>query len=289
MNYRQQPGTRLAGIVGGIRGFDDLPFSPRAQDLLATRGRRIARRRPASEVRELARRHNPGGSGETVVPEVVDRMAEFEQRFSGLWYSILREGENGMEYLLEEGTVYQTGFGPAFRGIMDGSWTTPLYILHDGRTLVRPGGQRPDRVIDSSVIQRIESHALLAAAGHWPHYRYILAVAPGAEPAVGTGTFPPAVPAATGPADRWWLDGDRAVLLRLFPWGFRRRTASGWTVTGLDRWTMWCFARTESGLAWAAARRADIPGDPVAESDWCVICARSTPETASCRPAADSP
>jgi hypothetical protein len=81
-----------------------------------------------------------------------------------------------LEYLLEECTIYQTGFGPAFRGIMDGAWTTPLYILHDGRTLVRLGGQVPDRVIDSSVVQRIESHALLAVAGRWPHHRYILAI-----------------------------------------------------------------------------------------------------------------
>jgi hypothetical protein len=288
LNYRQRLGIRLAGIVNGIHGFDDLPFSPQAQDLLATRSRRIARQRPASQIRELARLHNPGASDEAVVPEVVDRMVEFEQRFGGLWYSILRDRENGMEYLIEEGTVYQTRFGPAFRGIMDGSWTTPLYILPDGRTLVRPGGQRPDRVIDSSVIQRIESHARLAVAGHWPHRRYILTLPSGAEPTVGTGTFPPAVPAATGPADRWWFDRDRAVLLRLSPWGVRRRTASGWIATGLDHWTMWCFARTESGLTWASARRADIPGDPVAESDWCVICARSTPEDANCRPAAHS-
>jgi hypothetical protein len=243
----------------------------------------------AGRVRELAGLHNPGGLDEAGMPDVIERMAGFEQRFGGLWYSILRDCENGMEYgLAGDCTVYRTGFGPAFRGIMDGSWTTPLYILHDGRTLVRTGRQRPDRVIDSSVIQRIESHALLATAGHWPHHRYVLTVPSGAEPAVGTGTFPPAVPAATGPADRWWFDGDRAVLLRLAPWRTRRRTASGWIATGLDHWTMWCFARTESGLAWASARRADIPGDPAAESDWCVICAHSTPDDAVCRPAAGS-
>jgi hypothetical protein len=250
--------------------------------------RLLAQPETVGRIRELARLHNPGGSDAAGIPETVDRMVEFEQRFGGLWYSILRDRENGMEYLLEECTVYQTAYGPAFRGIMDGSWTTPFYILHDGRTLVRPGGQRPDRVIDSGVIQRIEGHALLTATGHWPHHRYTLTIPSRAEPAIGTGTFPPAAPEATGPASRWWSDGDRAVLLRLSPWGLRRRTARGWIVTGLDHWTMWCFARTESGLAWASARRADIPGDPVAGPDWCVICGHPTPEDASCTPAASS-
>jgi hypothetical protein len=261
MECRQWLWALLAGIVNGIHGFEDLPFSPQAQKPLATRSRRIAQPRTAERIRELARLHNPGGSDAAGVPEIVDRMVEFGQRFSGLWYSILRDHENGMEYLLEECTVYQTGFGPAFRGIMDGAWTTPLYILQDGRTLMRLGGQVPDRVIDSSVIQRIESHALLAVAGRWPHRRYTLTAPSGAEPAVGTGAFPPAVPEATGPANRWWFDGDRAVLLRLRSW-WTRRAGTGMTRGELDHWTMWCFARTESGLAWASACRADIPGAP---------------------------
>jgi hypothetical protein len=253
--------------------------------MLAARSLSLVQPMEPRRIRELARLHNPDGAG---VPETVERMVEFEQRFGGLWYSILRDRENGMEYgLTGDCTVVRTGFGPAYRGIMDGAWTTPLYILHDGRTLVRARGQVPYRVIDSGVIQRIESHALLAVTGHWPHHRYILTVPSGAEPLVGTGAFPLAVPEATGPADRWWFDGDRAVLLRLSPWG-TRRSGAGATRTGLDRWTMWCFARAESGLAWASARRCDIPGDPVTGQDWCVICTHSTPEDVSCRPAANS-
>lgn len=144
------------------------------------------------------------------------------QQFGGLWYSILRDRENGMEYALEECTVFQTGFGPAFGGIMDGAWTWPVDILHDGRTLMRLGGHISDRVIDSSVIQRIEGHAQLSVAGHWPHHRYSLAVPAGTEPTVNAGAFPPVVPEATGPASRWWFDGDRAVLLRLKRWWVRR-------------------------------------------------------------------
>lgn len=57
----------------------------------------------------------------------------------------------------------------------------------------------PDRLIDSSVPQRIESHALLAMVGRWPHHHYSLAVPSGTEPAVSTRHFPPAVLDAAGP------------------------------------------------------------------------------------------
>jgi hypothetical protein len=147
-------------------------------------------------------------------------MAEFEQQFGGLWYSILRDRENGMEYGL------------------------------DGN-------------------------------------RYSLAVPAGTEPTVSTGAFPPLVPEATGPASRWWSDDDRAVLLRLERW-WDSRGGAGTAMAALDHWTMWCSARTESDLAWASARRGDIPGDPVTGQDWCVLCLCSTPEDVSCRPAATS-
>jgi hypothetical protein len=218
------------------------------------------------------------------MPETVERMAEFEQRFGGLWYTILRERENGMEYgLAGDYTIIQTGFGPAFRGILDGPQTWPLYVLHDGRTLMRLRSPIPDRVIDSSVIQRIESDALLAVAGRWAHHRYTFSVASGAEPRVDTEAFPPAVPEATGPAKRWWFDGDRAVFLRLKSWWTRgSRTSS--TMAGPDRWTMWCFARAEADLAWASGRHNDIPGTPVPDQDWCVMCLQSTPENLACAP-----
>jgi hypothetical protein len=177
------------------------------------------------------------------MPEAVERMAEFEQRFGGLRSTILRERENGMEYgLAGDYTIIQTGFGPAFRGILDGPQTWPLYVLHDGRTLMRLRSPIPDRVIDSSVIQRIESDALLAMAGRWAHHRYTFTVASGAEPAVDTGAFPPAVPEATGPAKRWWFDGDRAVFLRLRSWWTRSSGTNGiWHIARLiaepGRWS----------------------------------------------------
>jgi hypothetical protein len=132
----------------------------------------------------------------------------------------------------------------------------------------------------------IEAENLTVAAA-FDLSRYTLTAPSGAEPTVGTGAFPPAVPEATGPADRWWPDSDRAVLLRLRSW-WTRHAGTGMIAAGFDHWTMWCFARAQRGLAWASARRGDIPGDPVAGRDWCVICARSTPEDVSCRPAASS-
>jgi hypothetical protein len=278
----------LPGIVNGVHGFDDLLISPRARNLLATRARRLYQPMTSARIRELARLKPDGGPAAVSAPETVERMAEFEQQFGGLWYSILRDRENGMEYGLEgDCTVFRTGFGPAFRGIMDGAWTWPVDILHDGRTLMRLGGHVSDRVIDSSTIQRIEGHALLSVAGHWPHHRYRLAVPAGTEPTVNAGAFPPVAPEATGPTSRWWFDGDRAALLRLERW-WVRRSGAGMTTAALDHWTMWCFARAQSDLAWASARRGDISGDPVTGQDWCVMCLRSTPEDVSCRPSANS-
>ena len=57
-------------------------------------------------------------------------------------------------------------------------------------TLIGLGVSTPDRVIDSSVTQRIESDALLAVAGRWTHQRYPFEMAYGTEPAVNTEAFP---------------------------------------------------------------------------------------------------
>jgi hypothetical protein len=233
----------------------------------------------------MARLTREDGSTARPGPSSVDFMIEFEQRFGGLWYSVLRDGENGMEYGLEGcPAVHHTGFGLAVRGIMDGSWTSRVDVLEDGRTLMRLGKLVPDRLINSSVLQRIESDALLAEVGRWPHYRYGLAVPSGGGPAVSTGQFPPAVPQASGPANRWWLGSDRAVLLRLSRW-WTRRSGVGMTASPLDYWTMWCFVRAESDLTWASARHDDITSEVSPWQDWCVICLGSLQQFTSCRPA----
>jgi hypothetical protein len=214
---RNSPESGLPGIVNGIHEFGDLPLSRLARDLLTSRGRRLCQPMAARRIRERARLEPDGGLAAVIVPEAVERMVEFEQRFGGLWYSILRDRENGMEYGLQG------------------------------------------------------------------DHRYPFEMAYGTEPAVNTEAFPSAVPQATGPAKRWWLDGDRAVFLRLRSWWSRDR-GTGTMMARPDRWTMWCFSRTEDGLARASGRHADIAGTPIADNDWCVVCARSTPGSLNCKP-----
>jgi hypothetical protein len=55
-------------------------------------------------------------------------------------------------------------------------------------------------------------------------------------------------------------------------------------MAGPDRWTMWCFARAEADLAWTSGWHNDIPGAPVPDQDWCVMCLQSTPENLACKP-----
>lgn len=273
----------MDGIVIGIEEFGDLLFSWRARDLLA-RSRRWTRPMPAGQITEQARLAPDGSPAAVSAPGAVERMIWFEQRFGGLRYTIRHDRENGMEYGLDgDCTVFRTEFGYAFTGILDGAWTWPVDILEDGRTLMRLAGDYPERVIDTSIVQRVESDALLAVAWRWPHHRYSFTVVSGTGPAVSTGAFPPAVPEATGPARRWWFDGDRAVLLRLRSWGTRGPDEIR---PGPDCWTMWFFTRTETGLAWASGRHDDIGGAPDPEDDWCSMCLRLTPGSHSCIPAA---
>jgi hypothetical protein len=71
--------------VSGIYGFGDLPVSLRARNLLGTRGRRLYQPMTAARIRELARAEPDGGADAVSAGEAVERMAEFEQQFGGLW------------------------------------------------------------------------------------------------------------------------------------------------------------------------------------------------------------
>jgi hypothetical protein len=92
-------------------------------------------------------------------------------------------------------------------------------------------------VINSSVGQRLESHALLAAVRHWPHRGFTVAVPPAVTPTLADQLLPPAVPEATGPAEMWWYDRDLAVQLELHSW---------WEED--DTWAMRCFTRQPDAL-----------------------------------------
>lgn len=235
-------------------------------------------------IREAAGVSCADGSHRPAPAEAVDFMIGFEQRYGGLWYYIL--GGNGMEHGLGgEATLHETESGLALRSILDGSWTARLDVLTDGRTMMSLGRGLPAVVIDRSVEQRIEGHALLAEAGLWPHRMFALSVPAGSEPELSASrdALPPLADEATGPADRWWFGGDRAVLLRLRAWSHRPKAGGDTRFT--DRWSVWCFTRDAGELAGAADRfsRAFV-GAAQLEEDWCTLCGRSVAAGESCLP-----
>ncbi|MFF5225430.1 hypothetical protein [Dactylosporangium sp. NPDC000521] len=101
-------------------------------------------------------------------------------------------------------------------GLIDGSWTWMLAVLLDGRTIMGPG-EWPDRVIDRTVQQRLEKHALLTEVSGWPHVSFEYVSDTGVLPDIGLSGIPP-IPEATGPADHWWFDGESAFHLTLTGW-----------------------------------------------------------------------
>ncbi|MGC4892235.1 hypothetical protein [Micromonospora sp. DT31] len=210
---------------------------------------------------------------EAAPDELIDAMVRFEERFGGLWYPVV--GSNGMEYGLAGDVVAHCGpLGPAFSGILDGDWTWDLDILADGRTAMGPG-QWSYRVIDRSVDQRLEGHALLAAVGGWPHRTLTCHTPREVVPVVDERRLPQRVPEATGPTEFWWLDDDAgvAVQAQLRSWPADR-----------DVWAIRYFARS-------AARAADanpvVFGATVHEtvpSMWCLLCSHDVQPGATCHP-----
>ncbi|MCP3785104.1 hypothetical protein NLX85_17180 [Micromonospora sp. A3M-1-15] len=97
---------------------------------------------------------------------------------------------NGIKYGLDgEATGYQTEYGWAFAGIVDGDWTWAVDVLAGGRTAMAPG-KASYRVIDRSVDQRLEKHALLADVSYWPHQNLTVTTDPGALPTIATEHLP---------------------------------------------------------------------------------------------------
>ena len=194
-------------------------------------------------------------------------MVRFEQRYGGLWYRAI--GENGLE---GDPVFHETAFGLAISaGIIDGDWTWPVHVLLDGRTMMDLGQRIPPGVIDFSVEQRIESHALLAEVRSWPHQVFQFSLAPSIELETGAVQSPPLVPEATGPANRWWADEHRAIHASLHSW---------W---GLETWTVRCFARDAAGLADLAQLSVQVFVDAVTpDKTWCSLCGRFVQSDVPC-------
>ncbi|GAA1023681.1 hypothetical protein Aple_090360 [Acrocarpospora pleiomorpha] len=190
--------------------------------------------------------------------EAVEAMIAFEQRYGGL-------GVNGMEYGLDgEATVYCTAEGWAFPGIWDGDWTWGVEVLLDGRAGITLA-DKPLRILNRSIDQRLEAHALLAAVRHWPHLLLELASPQGIVPVLAGADFPSPANEASGPADLWWFDGVSAVHLRLNNWWTRDH----------DVWIARCFSKEAIGLSQLKELLlTQVIGSLVPGEVWCSLCCR---------------
>ena len=230
---------------------------------------------PEGLIRATARAVTAGGQVVPAPVELVDALVAFESRYGGLVYPMITG--NGMEYGLDgEATGYETEYGWAFAGIVDGDWTWAVDVLVDGRTAMAPG-KASYRVIDRSVDQRLEKHALLADVRYWPHQSLTVTTDPGALPTIATEHLPVAVKEATGPADMWWRGDGRAVHISLENWWAER-----------DAWTVRCFTRRLDELPTAsAAVRSAVRGNPISFGTWCDLCLQHRPPEQFCSPASN--
>lgn len=189
--------------------------------------------------------------------ELIQAMVRFEDRYGGLTYSVA--GRNDMEYGLDGDTSREdTPLGAAFSGILDGDWTWGM----DGRTAMGPG-RWPYRVIDRSVTQRLERHALLTEVRGWSHRTFESLVPTHTWPIADEQALPPPVPEATGPAELWWSGPDVAVQARL----------TGWP-PGRDRWIVCYYARKPQWATEANATVYTAVGHETVPATWCALCSR---------------
>lgn len=237
--------------------LDDPTNSARVAGFLAARAERWERT-SVDQIQLSATAKGPDGPLPSVPDDLIAAAVAFEERYGGLAYRLKRAG-NHMEYGLDgEAYFHWTAeHGWSMPALLDGSWTWHVDLLLGGRTTMGPG-EWPDRLIDRTLEQRLEKHALLTEVSDWPHVTLTYDADPGVVPAVGMAGVP-MIPEATGPADHWWYNGEAAAHLTLHAWP-----------KGQDRWTLRCFARTEQHLP-EVLRRV---GNPGAIDTWCSICRR---------------
>jgi hypothetical protein len=202
---------------------------------------------------------------------LVAAMVGFEHRYGGLGYKVI--GGNNMEYGLDgDPTGYPTPLGLAFTGILDGDWTWGVDVLTDGRTAMRPG-RWPPRVIDRSVDQRLEKHALPVSVRRWPHRTFTCVTPTRVPPQVQNAAAPPPVTEATGPADLWFSDQTTAVEISLIGWP-----------PDQDRWSIRYFASTADQLMDAPVAVVNMVGNAVTNADWCALCLTRLAPSQTCLP-----
>ncbi|MET8832848.1 hypothetical protein ABZV78_02880 [Micromonospora sp. NPDC004540] len=208
---------------------------------------------------------------EAAPSELVEAMVKFEERYGGLWYPVL--GPNGMEYGLDGGAVVRRSpLGLAFTGILDGDWTWPVDVLADGRTAMGPG-RWSYRVIDRSVDQRLESHALLVSVCGWFHRTFACYTPRDVIPVGDERHLPQRVPEATGPTQLWWLDEDDGVAVQA--------NLSAWPPER-DEWTVRYFARSPAQAADANPRVFGATVHETVPALWCTLCSHSVSPGRTC-------
>lgn len=200
--------------------------------------------------------------------DVVASMVRFERRYGGLLYKLV--GGNDMEYGVDgDPTAHLTLHGIAFAGILDGDWTWAVDVLLDGQTATGPG-RWPHRIIDRSVDQRLEKHALLASVRNRPHRTFAVTTPRGVVPSVDETVVPPPIHEATGPADLWYAGSDTALEI----------TLSGWPPE-YDRWVVRYFGTEPELMPHADVVVNAALGGQVHPADWCTLCATPRdPDTA---------
>ncbi|MEU6074102.1 hypothetical protein [Micromonospora sp. NPDC047074] len=193
--------------------------------------------------------------------DLVEAMIRFEERYGGLWYPVI--GSNGMEYGLDGDVVaHRSPLGLAFTGILDGDWTWGVDVLADGRTAMGPG-QWSYRVIDRSVDQRLERHALLVTVSGWFHRTFTCYTPRDVVPVLDERRLPQCVPEATGPTELWWLDEDTGVAVQA--------QLSAWP-HDQDEWTMRYFTRTPAQAADANPVVFSATVHETVPALWCTLC-----------------
>jgi hypothetical protein len=262
-----RPGEDVAVLRWRIYVADDPRISERVRRFLCEKSHR------GPYMSEPTIRSSPvtwlGPHDDLATDEVVGAMVRFEERFGGLSYSVL--GRNKMEYGLDgDISAERTPLGPAFGGVVDGDWTWGLDVLLDGRTAMEPGRWQY-RVIDRSVMQRIERHALLVEVRGWFHRTFECLTPPHVWPITDERRLPPAVPEATGPAESWWSGSGVAVQATLKGWPPER-----------DLWTVRYFARK---LQWTADANPTVyaaVGHETVPATWCSLCTETVLPGTTC-------
>lgn len=129
---------------------------------------------------------------------------DFEERFGGLRY-VVRGASLEHGYGIEGDLVISEGIrGLGFEGVFDGEWAAAVLVHADGSTAMTLDGS-PYRMIDDSLVQRLEKHARQWVTRMWPHRTWLIDAPFNSSGVSLVDCGLQLVSVASGPADRWWV------------------------------------------------------------------------------------